>query len=164
MEVQKYKVSKLEITKNLDALFALDKRIAGATKEILPLETKGRFLEFFTKEHDSNIWVCKGKTGKLLGYIALISKPDEGSMEILNVGVDPSYQSKGYGRKMIEFAEEKASDAHINNITLVTNKKNINAIGFFKHMGYSIAREMPNYYGGGEVRYLFKKTLINSSF
>jgi ribosomal protein S18 acetylase RimI-like enzyme len=42
---------------------------------------------------------------------------------------------------------------------LVTNKKNVNAIGFYKRLGYKIIKEMPNYYGDGETRYLCEKPL-----
>ena len=152
-------ITKVNIKESLDILFDLDVKVAKATPTYLPLETKKKFLDFFTKEHDAEILMCKEKNGTIAGFLALVSKLGEDSLEVLNIGIDPLYQHKGYGREMIEFAEKTALTSHTNHITLVTNKKNINAIGFFKHMGYSIIKEIPNYYGDGETRYLFGKTL-----
>ncbi len=85
--------------------------------------------------------------------------PKENIIEILNLGVDPKLQGKGIGRQMMRFAEKNAAELGREKVILVTNVKNLQAVGFYKKSGYKIVKEVPNYYSDGETRYIFEKTL-----
>ncbi|MCL5106230.1 MAG: hypothetical protein M1331_02450, partial [Candidatus Marsarchaeota archaeon] len=58
------------------------------------------------------------------------------------------------------FIEGLAAGSRRRKVILVTNKKNLRAINFYKSLGYAPIREIANYYGDGETRILFEKTLI----
>ncbi|MDE1869234.1 MAG: GNAT family N-acetyltransferase [Candidatus Micrarchaeota archaeon] len=150
---------KIDVREHLDELFALDVKVAKATPSLLPLESKEAFLDFLIKEHKSENWVWRNSEGRMISYLSLVDKPAENSLEILNIGVDPDMQRSGYGRRMMEFAEDIARQAGREKTTLVTNTKNIHAVAFYRDIGYLIVKEMPNYYGDGETRYLFEKQL-----
>lgn len=156
------KASKVDVKENLDILFALDTKVAKAGSHLFVLETKEKFLDFLTKEHKSETWIWKDYShGNLIGYLSLVDKPSEDAMEVLSIAIDPEFQNKGYGKQMMTFAEELAVKNRRNKIMLVTNTKNLPAISFYKGLGYNIVKEMPNYYGDGETRYLFEKILVN---
>lgn len=153
-------ISRMDMQKNLNELFALDVKVANATPALLPLKTKEKFSDFMVKEHNSTVFAAREQTsGKLMGYISLISNQSTRSMEILSIGVDPELQSNGCGRKLMEFAEKMAKESGMEKLTLVTNARNTQAINFYKKLGYVITKEIPNHYGDGEVRYLFEKSL-----
>lgn len=124
----------------------------------MPLETKEKLLDFLTKEH-SETWVWKDADERFVGYISIIDMPKENIIEILNLGVDPKLQGKGIGRQMMRFAEKNAAELGREKVILVTNVKNLQAVGFYKKSGYKIVKEVPNYYSDGETRYIFEKTL-----
>ena len=96
--------------------------------------------------------------GHIVGYLSVLDF-DADSMEVLNLGTDPDFQGKGHGRAMMDFAEKLAKEKGKNNIRLVTNVKNTEAIGFYKAIGYTIVKEAENYYGDGENRYIFEKNI-----
>jgi ribosomal protein S18 acetylase RimI-like enzyme len=154
-----FRISKMDVKQNLSSLFALDVKIAKAAPSLLPLETKEKFLDFLTKEHDSETWALENQYGKVVGYISLVDKPKEGAMEVLNIGIDPEFQGRGYGKELMIFAEKQAIKKGRKKITLVTNKKNSLSINFYKNIGYTIIKEIKNYYGDGETRYLFEKSV-----
>lgn len=151
---------KVDVKENLDSLFALDVKIAESSTSVLPLGTKEELLDFLTSKHKSETWEWKDSQGTLVGYISIVDKPEEGAMEVLNLGVDPDFRRKGYAKQMMEFAEELAIENGRKKVTLVTNIKNLPAIDFYKSVGYSVIKEIPNYYGDGETRDLFEKILV----
>ncbi len=153
------KAKKIDIVKNLDSLFTLDVKIAKASPYLLPLQTKKELLDFLIKKHKSETWVWYDPHGTIVGYFSLVDMPKESAMEVLNIGVDPDFQSKGYGRAMMAFIEGLATKNKRRKIILVTNKKNLHAINFYKSIGYTSIKEIANYYGDGETRILFEKTL-----
>ena len=73
--------------------------------------------------------------------------------------VDPTLQGKGIGKQMMKFAEKIAVGLGRKRIELATSKKNLQAISFYKKIGYRIVKEVENYYGEGEIRYMCEKTL-----
>lgn len=150
---------KVSVKDHIDELFALDVKVAAASPYIFPLETAQELSDFLVKEHVTDTYIWNTDEGKLAGYFSIIVNQEEKTLEVLNIGVDPVFQGKGYGRTMMECAEKIAQEHDLHTVMLVTNVKNIFAINFYKKVGYSIAREMKNYYGDGEDRYVFEKSL-----
>ena len=150
---------KIDVSQNLSFLFKLDERIAKATPSLLPLENEKEFLEFLTKHEETDTYIWNDKDGNTVGFFVIIDFPNENMCELYNIGVDPKFQGKGYGKKMMSFAEELAKNNKRDKMKLVTNVKNIQAVDFYKRIEYRIIKEVPNYYGDGETRYLFEKKL-----
>ena len=148
----------IDVEKDIDVLFELDNKVARATPALLPLETPQELIDFLIKEHKTDNYLLYDEAGKAAGYLSVMDFDDD-SMEVLNLGTDPDLQGKGYGRKMMEYAEGLAKDKNKNKIRLVTNTKNDQAVGFYKNIGYSIVKEVENYYGYGETRYVFEKII-----
>jgi ribosomal protein S18 acetylase RimI-like enzyme len=149
---------KIDVAANINELFVLDAKVAEASPAILPLETPRELEDFLIKDHHSDTYLQKTKNGNAVGYLSVIDL-DGDAMEILNIGVDPKAQGKGYGRSMMQLAEELAKNLGKKKITLVTNPKNAQAIHFYKKLGYQITAEIENYYGDGEARYALEKLL-----
>lgn len=150
----------VSVKENIEELFNLDEKVAKSTPSLLPLENSQSLLNFLTKEHESETYILNNDAGNFVGYLSIIDFPNENYLEVLNLGVDPDFQGNGYGRKMMSFAEELAKGKGLKKIRLVTNVKNLSAIGFYKGIGYKIITEAKNYYGDGENRYIFEKAII----
>lgn len=78
-----------------------------------------------------------------IGFIPLIVIKDE-------------YKKCGIGRRLIEFACREMKNRGMKTVRLVVNKDNHNAIGFYKHMGFSLV-ESKNVSTG----YLMTKSLYD---
>ncbi len=159
MDVRSLKISKIDVKEELGPLYTFDARVAKANPALLARDGEEWLLSFLTKEHDSETWVWKTESGDLVGYISLIDKPKENSMEVLRICVDPPKWRKKVGTEMMDFAEKMALKLGRRKVDLATNKANAQAIAFYKKLGYRIAKEVENYYGEGEIRYIFEKAL-----
>jgi len=71
---------------------------------------------------------------KIAGVLVLIKQ--ERNLLLDNVAVHPDYQSRGFGRRLITFAEEKAKSAGFNLITLYTNEQMTENIELYKKLGF----------------------------
>ena len=92
--------------------------------------------------------------GNILGSIAL-SKFGY-SFKINDLVVDVSAQGKGYGRMLMEFAEEVASQQGFTAVTLFTNEKMYENIALYKKRGF---REVGRRSEDGYNRVYFRKEL-----
>ncbi len=151
-------IHKINVEDTIDVLFELDDKVARATPELLPLESPHALSDFLIKEHTTDNYLMNDDTGHIIGYLSVLDF-DADSLEVLNLGTDPDFQGKGFGKAMMDFAEGIAKEKGKNKIRLVTNVKNTKAVGFYKAIGYTIVKEAENYYGDGETRYIFEKKL-----
>lgn len=70
----------------------------------------------------------------IAGVLVLIKQ--ERNLLLDNVAVHPDYQSRGFGRRLITFAEEKAKSAGFDRITLYTNEQMTENIEIYKKLGF----------------------------
>lgn len=83
----------------------------------------------------NTIWIIIKENNKIIGFgqYSLIDK------EIYQIQVDPGMQRKGYGRKIYEYIEEDFKRNNINEITLLST---LNAIAFYKSLGFNIIKHI----------------------
>lgn len=80
---------------------------------------------------------------------ARINLESEDYGKIERVAIIPSYQSKGYGRKLIESCEEWIAKRNVSKIVIISQKQ---AVGFYEQLGYiadesvTIQSEIPTIY------------------
>ncbi|MFA5792505.1 MAG: GNAT family N-acetyltransferase [Candidatus Gracilibacteria bacterium] len=71
--------------------------------------------------------------------------------------IDESMRHKGYGKQLLELAENEAKARGCNNAHLDTH--DFQALNFYQKNGYTICGQL-DYLPKGHTRYLLKKTLI----
>lgn len=72
---------------------------------------------------------------KIIGVLVLIKQIQ--NLLVDNVAVDPDYQSRGFGRKLMALAEEEARRLGFTTVTLYTNKRMTENIELYKRLGYT---------------------------
>ncbi len=72
--------------------------------------------------------------GVVRGLVVLI--PEKDGMLLDNVAVSPEAQGKGFGRMLLEFAEQVALDAGSASIRLYTNEAMTENIALYSRIGY----------------------------
>ncbi|KGO51151.1 Acyl-CoA N-acyltransferase [Penicillium expansum] len=74
---------------------------------------------------------------RIVGSITFHKDKQTNSLKIDNVVVDPTSQGRGYGYYLIKFAEEEARKQGLGSVTLFTNVKMFENIGFYAKLGFA---------------------------
>ena len=92
---------------------------------------------------------------KIVGFLSGEIIFDEGN--ILMISVKKEFQNKGVGRKLMNRFEKLAKKEGVKAIYLEVSEKNINAIDFYKKLGFIPIGLRKKYYKNGENALLLKK-------
>lgn len=91
-------------------------------------------------------------TGTLVALIEMI--PGDDHLLIENVAVSPAYQGQGYGRRLLDHAEDLAVALGYKVVRLYTNRRFGPNVEIYRARGYRIDREEP--VSGGVAVYMSK--------
>ena len=81
-----------------------------------------------------NVFLVAEEAGKICGYIGMYASIDEG--EITNVGVAPSRQNQGIGRKLVQAALSMAQQQGLSQVVLEVRVSNASAIHLYETCGF----------------------------
>ncbi|UPW00725.1 GNAT family N-acetyltransferase [Halorussus gelatinilyticus] len=108
-------------------------------------QRKGFFTDAYRR---STVYLLLSKEGgdeRLMGFAAV-----RRDGYILFLAVSPEFRGEGVGKRLVgQVAEEHDT------ITCHARASNENALGFYEHLGFEVARHIDNYYeDGGDAYYL----------
>lgn len=72
--------------------------------------------------------------GRVQGFIILVAASN--ALLLDNLAVDPNAQGLGFGRQLMDFAEQQAVDSGYSNIILYTNEAMTENIALYTRRGY----------------------------
>jgi ribosomal protein S18 acetylase RimI-like enzyme len=84
---------------------------------------------------DKSVSVVEDGNGTIAGIIVLL--PDADHLLLLNIAIHPNYQGQGFGRMLIEFAEQRAAKLGYAEIRLYTHEKMTENISLYIRMGFA---------------------------
>ncbi|MDQ0463096.1 ribosomal protein S18 acetylase RimI-like enzyme [Caulobacter ginsengisoli] len=67
--------------------------------------------------------------------------PRDDALLIVNVAVDPAFQGRGHGRRLLALAEDLAAEAGLAIMRLYTNQAFAENVRLYQSVGYAIERE-----------------------
>ena len=100
------------------------------------------------------------RDGEIAGYGIL--SVAAGEAHILNLCVDPTYRSHGYGERLLDEILFRARTALVREIFLEVRPSNLNALALYKKKGFHLVANRPEYYqahGGREDACVLAKKL-----
>ena len=122
---------------DLEAIEAIEKELFSS----------GWSLEDFAKELKATdlakifvLWL----DDEIIGFVSLREIFERG--EITNLAVKSSYQSKGYGRKLLRFALDTMSNDGMEAAFLEVRVSNLKALELYKSEGFISMRKRKSYY------------------
>lgn len=86
----------------------------------------------------------------------LVMMPRNREMFVENIAIDPRFQGRGLGRRLIAFVEQQAREAQLEEISLYTNEMMTENLQFYQRLGFE---EEGRYAQGGYCRVLLRKSL-----
>ena len=95
--------------------------------------TSGQILAQL-KDDTHEFLAALDNTGKVLGYVGMMTVLDEGY--IANVAVDPAYRRQGIGDRLIERLTEIAAERGLSFMTLEVRAGNRPAIALYEKHGF----------------------------
>ena len=115
-------------------------------------------LETFQSEAAISAQIAGGQEYYLLeaegdpvGYLGLAPDTVDSAMMVSKIYVSSDRRGDGFGRKMLDFVEDLCRERQISTLWLTVNKNNIDAINWYKRMGFSNAGPVVQDIGGGFV-------------
>ncbi|RFU72508.1 acetyltransferase [Trichoderma arundinaceum] len=95
---------------------------------------------------------------RIVGSIILGIDPEEDAVKVNNLVVEPAAQGRGYGRVLMDFAEDVARENQIKSMALFTNVKMHENIGLYLKLGYVETERKSE---DGYDRVYFRKRLLD---
>ena len=102
-------------------------------------------LQFTTSiENSKNLCFYFSYDDKTIGYLIAMVSID--TADILNIGIDPDFQRKGYATGLLNHLIEELKKRNISEILLEVRSGNKSAIQFYKRQGLEEISIRKNYY------------------
>ncbi len=95
---------------------------------------------------------------RIVGLIAGDPRHQEGHTIIVTLAVDPDYQRRGIGERLMREVEAR-SPRDVPRLQLMVRKSNLPALRLYHKLNYAIVETWPRYYEDGEDAYVMEKTL-----
>jgi ribosomal protein S18 acetylase RimI-like enzyme len=92
---------------------------------------------------------------QIQGYVALSEQISNGVGLLNTVVVQPSLRQRGVGRKLVERAKEWGDARRLRQLLLETQTKNVPAVRFFQHCGFTFCGYNDHYYPKGDIAIFF---------
>jgi ribosomal-protein-alanine N-acetyltransferase len=108
------------------------------------------------RDRNTNVLVARGANG-IAGFAIMRFGETHAHLNLLCV--DPRYRRRGLGKRMMEWLEETARVAGVEEIGLEVRKRNTGARLFYQALGYQEAGVLHGYYSGIEAAVGMKRAL-----
>ncbi|KAH7136812.1 acyl-CoA N-acyltransferase [Dactylonectria estremocensis] len=133
---------------------AYSKYVERIGKEPAPMKA-----DYYKLLDTHDIFVLKTDTAQtIVGSIVIATDKDSDSIKINNLVVDSAAQGRGYGRLLMNFAEESARSQGIMALTLFTNIKMHENLALYPKMGFVETERRTE---SGYERVYFRKDLLS---
>jgi ribosomal protein S18 acetylase RimI-like enzyme len=116
-----------------------------------------QFKYLLTKAHSTVLILQYGKN--VAGEAVILWRRGLKVARLYNIVIDPEYQGRGLGSKLLKACEDKALKNKYRRLSLEVRTDNRSGIEFYKKHGYKITEKLPGYYSGVAPGYRMVKDL-----
>jgi ribosomal-protein-alanine acetyltransferase len=96
--------------------------------------------------------------GRIVGFIAGDQRRSEGHTIIVTIAVDPDYQRRGIGERLLREVETRSARS-VPRLQLMVRQSNRPALQLYRKLNYDIVDTWRRYYEDGEDAYVMEKNL-----
>lgn len=113
-------------------------------------------------QRDYYMVVIENEKKEIVGYMSYGPTPlTKGTYDVYWLAVSPSYQRRGYGKKLIEWLERKVKNEQGRMIIIETSSqpKYESSRQFYRDIGYEEVARIADFYKPGDDRIIYAKRL-----
>ncbi|MEY4348416.1 MAG: hypothetical protein RIS43_835 [Actinomycetota bacterium] len=125
---------------HLPAVFALEEKLFAGEEW-----SHEQFREELDNMPETRLYWVALDDKRVIGYCGILLLND--FADITTIAVEPSYRKQGIGTAMVKLMATHAIERGAARMLLEVRTTNDNAINFYKHFGFEVIAERPNYYG-----------------
>ncbi len=115
------------------------------------------WYEFFALCMSRSVIALKALSAdRLIGFIAGDQRRSEGHTIIVTIAVDPDYQRRGIGERLLREVETRSA---LPRLQLMVRQSNLPALQLYRKLNYDIVDTWRRYYEDGEDAYVMEKSL-----
>ncbi|MBV2139018.1 MAG: GNAT family N-acetyltransferase [Candidatus Thiodiazotropha sp. (ex Ctena orbiculata)] len=108
------------------------------------------------RDGSKNVIVARNESA-LVGFGIMTYRDTQANLDLL--AVKPGFRRMKVGTQVVQWLEKVALEAGIYNIFVQVRERNVNAIAFYKQLGYLVVDRDKTYYRGVEACILMAKSL-----
>lgn len=105
-------------------------------------------IEYLLVRSRATTFILEDKNG-VIGSACVLWRKSHSVARLYNLAIDPAYQGRGLGAKLLKECEIEAVRRECPRITLEVRQDNVNGIKFYEKQGYGIVAYMSDYYHDG---------------
>ena len=124
---------RLATDRDVDAVRAIARRAYHGYIEVIGREPAPMGADYERLISAGQVTVCEVE-GDVVGVLVMV--PDPAGLHIENVAVEPNRQGEGFGRALLDHAEQEALRRGITRIHLYTNEAMEENLAIYEHLGY----------------------------
>lgn len=111
------------------------------------------------------------KNGKPVGYGILqieewlenVNKVFAQKTELLSIGIQNEFQGKGYGKQLLDYAEDMSRKVGAYTMYISTYAKDHKVIAFYGKNGYAPVATLPDVHGPGDEGIVYMRKILQKS-
>ncbi len=119
--------------------------------------TPGRVAHSLAR--DDTLVIVARDGHRISGFAIMRYGMDEANLDLL--GVIPSYQHCGVGRRLLQWHEKVARTAGIGVVRVQVRADRPDALGFYERVGFRVDKRIPGYYRGKVTAVCMVRELLN---
>lgn len=96
--------------------------------------------------HRGELWLAKSDTGVIGAMVVLQTRV--GVLEIMNIAVDPQFQNRGVGKKLLKAAKRRAKQLKMLKLEVGTANNSFSQLAFYQKFGFRIVGVDPDFFKG----------------
>lgn len=105
-------------------------------------------IDYFLTESPATTFVLEDRSS-VIGAACILWRKSHHGGRLYNIAIDPAYQGRGLGVRLLNECELEAARRGCDKMTLEVRADNDGAIRFYERQGYTVLRSMPDYYDDG---------------
>ncbi|MCA9040597.1 MAG: GNAT family N-acetyltransferase [Planctomycetaceae bacterium] len=141
---------------DLDSLVQIEGEAFSPAK--YPLTSRSQFRYFLTRAVNVELFVATG--GKdVVGYILLFYRVNSAWGRLYSIAVQPQFQGGEVGKRLFEFAEQRARMRKLRGMLLEIRADNRKHLRRYQQLGYQLVSTVPDYYPDGFAALKLRKEL-----
>ena len=114
---------------------------------------------FLNLMFDESVTMIVAQAGEEIAGFMIVSIGPEKEASALTIDIEPAFQKKGLGNRLMALAERLARFRKMEAMVLQVSTANTGAMRFYERRGYDRIRFMKGYYGGLEDGWEMEKKL-----